>query len=269
MKKLLASDLDGTLLGADKILSERVKDAVKKWQDAGNLFVIATGRMISSLEYYADLLNCAKYIISCSGAVIYEDKKVIEEYRVPREKVEKLWKISEDLGIYAQVYAGRELVASRRGGIAERYETFLKFLPEPYTIPITYMPDFGEHFPENVHKLSFTFDSEEEAEEILKRMGKMDGVNYFKSLSYLYDIISEQSSKGLAVKSLCKRLGIREEDTYVAGDNENDLSMFEHFANSAIMGTAPEYLHDKAKIVLPSAEEGGVADFIERILSNS
>lgn len=267
MRKLLASDLDGTLLGASKVLSEPVKRAVKRWQDAGNLFVIATGRMISSLEYYADQLNASQYIISCSGAVTYEDKKPIREHRVPMEKVETLWKVMQETGGYAQVYAGRKLVAIRRGGVAERYENYVKTLPEPYSIPISYAKELGEDFPRDVHKLSFTFESEEDAKQVLEKMGNLQDVNCFKSLSYLYDIISLQSNKGIAVKSLAERLGIREEDTYVIGDNENDVSMFEHFKNSGIMRSAPSHLHGKAGMVLPSAEEDGVAEFIDRILS--
>lgn len=268
MRKLLASDLDGTLLGSDKILSEKVKKAVKKWQEEGNIFVISTGRMLSSLEYYADLLNSSKYIISCSGAVIYENKKVMEEHKVPIKQVKKLWEIMKETGGYCQVYAGRNLIANSKGGIAERYEKYAKTLPAGYSIPIFYSPEFKEDFPEDIHKLSFTFKTDEEASYVLEKMGHMKDVNYFKSLSFLYDIISVKSSKGLAVKSLAEKLGIREEDTYVVGDNENDVSMFEHFENSAVMKTAPEHILKKAGIILPSAEEDGVSDFIENILTN-
>ncbi len=266
MRKLIASDLDGTLLGKEKILSEPVKRAVKKWQDAGNLFVISTGRMIASLEYYADTLNATDYIICCSGGVVYNRKRPILEHMVPIKYVKKLWDIMEETGGYTQVYAGRNLIANRRGGVAERYEKAAKNLPVGYDIPIFYSPKCGDDFPRNIHKLSFTFEDDKEAADILEKMGDISELNSFKSLSFLYDIISVKSSKGLAVKELITKLGLRPEDTYVVGDNENDLSMFENFDNSAVMSNAPTQLHDKASIVLPSVEEDGLVHYIEKIL---
>lgn len=265
MKKILVSDLDGTIIGKSKQLSQGIKNGISKWRAEGNEFVIATGRLISSLEYYADQLDAAKYMICCSGAVIYEDKKVIYEECLDQSYVRRLWDIMKETGGYVQVYSGANLVANRRGGLAERYEAYEKTLPKGYKIPIKYSTDIGDDFPKKVHKLSFTFKSDEEANEIISAMGDLSNVSKFKSLGGLYNIITGSTNKGIAIKHLIKNLGIKDEDTYVIGDNENDISMFENFKNSAVIATAPKHILNTASMIVPSADEDGLLKFIESI----
>lgn len=265
MKKLFCSDLDGTLIGKTHLITDEAKRAIKKWKDDGNIFVIATGRLISSMLYYADEIDSRDYSICCSGGVIYKGEDIIHEETVPWEYVEKLWKHMQESGGYCQYYSDGTLVANKREEVAARYELLLKHLPEGYDIPIIYAHELHDDLPKNVHKMSFTFNTEKELGDTLKALGEMEHVKGFKSLDYLYDMVSEKTDKGLAIKKLREHLGI--EDVYVAGDNENDIGMFEHFENSYCVETAPNHVKDQASHVIETPDDEGITKVIERLLN--
>lgn len=264
MNKLFCSDLDGTLIGKTHLVTDELKRAIEAWKADGNHFVIATGRLVSSMLYYADEIKSRSYSICCSGGTIYRGEEKIFEEKVPHEYVKKLWDYMAETGGYCQFYSGGTLVANKRAEVASRYELLKENLPEGYDIPILYASKLHRDLPQDVHKLSFTFKDELEAGEVLKALGPLEGVKGFKSLAYLYDIVSEKTDKGVAIKELMKYLDV--DEVYVAGDNENDIGMFEHFENSFCVNTAPQHVQDQAKWIIESPDEEGLSKAIWKLL---
>ncbi|WP_459130003.1 Cof-type HAD-IIB family hydrolase [Guggenheimella bovis] len=265
MTKLFVSDLDGTLLGSSKRITDRTKKAIKEWKARGNEFVIATGRLLSSVEYYADDIECSEDLICCSGAAIYKNKELVHEASVPGEVVERLWKYMDKTNGYCQVYTNRSLIANKRESVALQYENYRRNLPKGYDIPIRYQREFTEELTKNIHKLSFTFETLEEAKVVLENLGNLDHVNVFRSLEHLYDIISLDADKGKATMWLKDQLGI--DEVYVAGDNENDTAMLLAFENSLVIEGAPENVLRSAKTVIKKPEEDGLAIYLEKLMA--
>lgn len=264
--KILLSDLDGTLLTNDKKISPKVQEAIDLWQAKGNLFVIATGRLISSAQYFADKSGAGELVVACSGAAIYKRGDMVFEKTVPLHLVERLWKILKDTGVYAQVYSDRSLVYNLEGGLLPGYKQHKNY-GNRYRLPLIFMEDYDrKHIPGSVHKLSFVCHNEKKAQDIIASLGDLSEVNVFRSLPHLYDIISREADKGLAGHWL--REILQADKFFAIGDNENDIAMLEEADFSAVMNGSPNHVLGKADMKVASNEEDGVAEFIYYLLDN-
>lgn len=265
--KLLLSDLDGTLLTRKKELAPKVQDAINLWKSEGNLFVIATGRLISSAQFFADHSGTGEVVVACSGATIYEKENLVYEKSIPIHLVERLWEMLTPTGEYCQVYCDRSLVYNLEKGLLGGYKLHKNYA-DKYKLPLILMEKFDEKLlPGAVHKLSFVCHDPKRAQEIIKQMGDLSEVNVFRSLPFLYDIINKDADKGVAglwLKDLLKA-----KHFYAIGDNENDVAMLEQAEISAAMRDAPENVAKKADLIVSSSEEDGVAEFIHYLLDKS
>lgn len=262
--KILLCDLDGTLLTSKKTITPRVQKAVDLWQSKGNLFVIATGRLISSAQLFADNSGTGDFVVACSGATIYKENQLIYEKTVPLHLVERLWQILKPQEEYCQVYCDRSLVYNRDRGIFGSYVAH-KDYDAKYRLPLIHMEDFDkEILPGPVHKLSFICHDPKRAKEIIGQMGDLSEVNVFRSLPHLYDIIYKEADKGVAGLWLKDKL--RAKEFYAIGDNENDVAMLEQAKISAVMKDAPRSVAKKADLTVSTSDKDGVAEFITYLL---
>lgn len=263
--KLLLSDLDGTLLTPEKKLTPKVLQSIKEWQDKGNLFVIATGRVISSAMLFADLTESSDYVIACSGACIYEHGKKIYEKNVPQELAERLWELFSKTGEYCQIYSDHALICNRWDPFLKGYQNYHEGHGEKYKLPIVEMREFDpSQLPGKIHKLSFVTQDRERAKEILEELGDLSQVNVFRSLPHLYDIISLEADKGIAGSWLKERVGASR--FYAIGDNENDVAMLELADFAAVMEDAPATVLPWGDKVVSSCAKDGVSEFIAYLL---
>lgn len=262
--KLLLSDLDGTLLTQKKELRPKVQKAIDLWRSRGHLFVIATGRLISSAQFFADNSGTGDVVVACSGAAIYQGGNLIYERTLDTDLVKRLWEILAPRGEYAQVYSDRSLIYNQEAGLLGGYKLHKNY-GEKYKLPLILMEEFDpQRLPGAVHKLSFVCHEPDRAQEIIQQMGDLSNVNVFRSLPYLYDIISRDADKGVAglwLKDLLKA-----EHFYAIGDNENDVAMLERAECSAAIKGAPPSVIEKADLLVSSNDEDGVAEFIYYLL---
>lgn len=265
--RILLSDLDGTLLTNKKEIRPEVQRAIELWKSEGNLFIIATGRLISSAQYFADMSGTGDLVVACSGATIYNGGLKVYEKTVPLNLVEKLWGLLSDSGEYAQVYSDNSLVYNSEKGLLGGYKLHSNY-DKKYKLPLLLMEDYDKDaIPGHVHKLSFVSHDHRRAMEIINSLGDLSQVNVFRSLPHLYDIISKDADKGIAgrwIKDLVKA-----DRFFAIGDNENDVAMLEEADLSAVMRGSPEDVVKKADLVVSSNEEDGVAEFIHYLLENN
>lgn len=261
--KLLVTDLDGTLLTKEKIISPGVKEAIERWKKAGNAFVISTGRLYPSAAFYRDELGMEPELVCCSGAVIYRGEDVLREHALEPELAKRLWEVCTRRGIYAQYYSYNHLIANQDGDFMKGYRRGNSLRSASHQVQLEVRETFSVNEP--IHKLSFTTSDPREAQEILKEMQPLQDVHVFRSLSHLYDIISDESSKGTSALYLKEKMGATR--LYGIGDNENDVDLLIQADHSACMASAPESVLKHADLTVPDAEADGVAVYIDAILS--
>ena len=113
MYKLVAIDLDGTMLNSYGEVTQNTKRVIKNTIENGIDVVIASGRSIDSIKAIAKEIGSTKYMIAGNGAVVYDiqNDKIIYEKYIPKEKALKIIKICEENSIFYNVYTNKSIIA--------------------------------------------------------------------------------------------------------------------------------------------------------------
>ncbi|MBR6147209.1 MAG: HAD family phosphatase [Lachnospiraceae bacterium] len=225
MKKILFTDMDGTLLNDDSKVSEFTKNVLHDISMKGHVIVLSSGRSIHSILDTAsklDIIVPGMFICAANGAMIYEcdTDKVLYYSPVSLEDVKNVWNMARQEHIHIQTYSDKELLVSYKSKEVDYY-----MIRCPHPLVITDAP--WEILKKPPVKL-LAIDLEDH--EKLDRFGKEVSDIYphlntlFSNPMYL-EIISKEAGKGHALKWLCNYLNIPISLSYAAGDQFNDASM--------------------------------------------
>lgn len=264
--KLLAMDLDGTLIGNDLLLSERVKRAVARAQAAGVRAVLATGRMVRATLPYAQELGVTAPLICYQGALMRDiaADRTLYEQPVPQDLARQAIAEAEGRGLVALgyvddwVYAGKDTPEAQFYGRHSRVQPrlvgeLLDWLHTPLT---------------KIVVVSTAEQTDANVAHFRERFGNQ--LNVTKSYPLFTEIIHPDVSKGRALARLAEHLGIRREEIVAIGDNLNDLDMIEYAGLGIAMGGGSPAVQERADWVCPPESEDGVAVAIEeRVLTEA
>ncbi len=258
--KLVAIDLDDTLLKDDLTISERVKKAIKASIDKGTLVTFATGRMYASALPYALDLNLDLPLITYQGALVkYADGREIYhrplELSLAREVVEFL----KPKNLHINVYLNDILCMEKITEEGKNYSALVGIpihqirFPDDITIPVTKIVLIGDK--EELDPV------EAEIEERFK-----DTINSTRSKPYFLEIAHPLATKGNALKKLANSLGIRREEVIAIGDSMNDYDMIEYAGFGVAMANGNEAVKNIADYITTSNEDDGVAEVFEKFV---
>lgn len=260
--KLVAVDMDGTLLNEKLEISARTKEAIVRAKEQNVQVTLATGRMYQSVLPFAKELELAIPLITYNGALVKDSAtgKVYYHEPVPLKYAQEIIGLVKDKNASLNLYVDDTLYVKELNARTELYVSIAKVEAHPVgdlaqflQAPPTKMLLIGE--PEELAQIG---------EEIKERL---DGkVEVTSSNPRFLEIISHQVTKGQALKALADKMGIRREEVVAFGDSYNDLSMIEYAGLGVAMGNAPQAIKDKADLLALSNKEDGVADVIERIV---
>lgn len=270
MYKLLASDLDETLLNSDKEVSKENIEAIEKAEAMGVKFVTASGRGIEQMRETVEAIGQStkenEYVISFNGGAVSESRS--DEFLFVNglsfDFANELYQKGQEYDVSVQVYTKEEIY------IYNYTEDEREFL-EPGIKPIEVFDktlDFLEG--EEVVKILFMNEDHDYLEKInedLKEMTKGCDLSY-SSNRYL-EFNQKGANKGAALEYLADHLGIAMEDTIVIGDNFNDLSMFQRAGFSVGVKNMREELKSTVDYITESSnDEHAVAEVIEKFILN-
>lgn len=256
--KLVAMDLDGTLLTKDKRVSDFNRDILNSLnREKGIELVIASGRDIYSIVDLTGCLN-VKYHICFNGAKIYKDRELIYSASMEADVCEDILKKAVEIGLDYSATAGNEVHFTKidpeyvkEYGVNKK----LKFL---------HITD-GKPFGRNFEKMVFVGDRDrfnKLRKYVTENYG--DKLNIFDSGDKVMDIVNIQCGKGMALKRVAENLGITMEEAAAFGDNENDLSMLDMVGIPVIMENAAEELKKDKYNRTVTNEEDGVGVFLKK-----
>lgn len=260
--KMIAVDLDDTLLDNDLSISPINKQAIAEAAKRGVKVVISTGRMFVSTLPYAKELNLNLPVITYQGALIKDivSDKVMLSRPVPIDIAKEIINESRKFGVHIQVYLGDDYYFDSHNGYSKLYydlsgiegkavdclETFLT--QEPIKILIMDSPekiaDLTEHFT--------------------RLFGDKVEITISKS-SYL-EFTNITASKGTAVAFLAETYNIKKEEIIAIGDGYNDISMIQYAGLGVAMGNAPQAVKEIADFVTLPHYENGVAHCISKFV---
>jgi len=262
--KLLALDLDDTLLRTDLTISNRTRNLIKKLVSKGVVVVIATGRMPKAAEKFVKALGLNKapgYIICGNGTLIMntKTKEVINEVKLPVKTALAAFDLVDAEGFAAQIYDDEHLLVSRRNEFsdADHKLTGLK-----QVVP----PDFHALLAgKSAYKIVVPADPMllKPLEEILRNVMERK-ITLFTSKPYYLEILPPGCDKGTALEWLADKLNIKKEEIAAFGDSMNDESMLRRAGLGVAMCNGHEHLKENSRFVTRlSNDEDGVADFLE------
>ncbi len=267
--KLLAIDIDGTLLTPEKSISERTRTAIHMAQARGIIVTLATARRYGNSKQFADELGITIPLITCDGALIisHPDGTVLDSNLLPAEIAQQ----AVEIMVSKQV---QPIVQHINGKVEETwsgYEEFDNPELEIYSRLIPHMRRMAyatlcQGQPDPLRVVAFA--SREAIESIIAKIPQLPcSWNSIKEGNYgsaEISIMNQTCSKASGVARLAKRLDIELSQVMAIGDNTNDIEMLSAVGWGVAMGQAPDHVKAHAQAVTTSNTEDGVAVAIER-----
>ncbi|KOS23468.1 HAD family hydrolase [Bacillus anthracis] len=274
--KLIAIDLDGTLLSGNKMIRKWNAEGIRKCQEAGHVVAICTGRSIVDIERLLLEVNLDCPIIAENGAVIYKDKKMMKRYPIQNMQALEIVNYLEENGLYYQLYTDKGVYVPDYGVESVRNEIeYVKNSKENFdlkeleTIVALYLEHTAFLSAESckpivetdihVHKLlPFSYDMarlEKLKETFLHNTDFAITSSYWHNLEINY----RDAQNGNGLYPLAEHFNIPVEDTVAIGDGFNDVSMMEKANISIAMGNAVEEIKAMCDFVTLTNDEHGVA----------
>lgn len=260
--RLVAMDLDDTLLRDDWTISPRVLKAIQKAQAQGVIITIATGRMTISTRPYAEQIGVDVPIITYHGASVQQvlSGEILFRCVIPSAVATEIIEDVAKRGIYGQVYLKDRVVTSKLNEWSKEYAKIASVQVEEADLSVLLSQE-----PEGVEKILLIAEEsvlDRLAPSLKQRFGEK--IHITKSKPNFLEITDCAVNKGVALAMLAKHLGIAQEEVMAIGDSFNDLEMIQYAGTGVAMGNARPEIKAQADIVTVSNEEDGVAEAIER-----
>lgn len=264
--KIVASDLDGTLLNGDREVSDYSLAVITKLHSLGVEFVPCTARPYSEMPQALKLNKSIRYMVCSNGASIYDNQK--EEVIVRQiltadlvlsllEKVEKInpfWSLIIGDDIYSSSAILANLVLLK---IDEGYNEFLIS-----TRKIT--EDYHAILKSNtlVSKIHFVIYDKDNKQELLEALSSFEGIYITASSVNNIEILNPEASKGKALYWIMNEINCNPSQAIAFGDNTNDISLLEAVEHRCVVANGTDDLKQIAKYIVKSNHEEGVAQFL-------
>jgi len=272
--KLIAFDMDGTLLKDNKTISDRTHKALAAAAEKGIYLVPATGRSFEGLPEEIQKLPFIRYAIATNGAGVYDawEKKALHKAELGTEESKRILDYMAGLPAIITCYQdGKGWMDLNSRGNYEDYAPCPEQLPFMQRVfhPIDNMREKIFQFGSTTQKLQVFFLDGQTRDHYFKEMQeKFPEYSISYALSNNIEVNAPEANKGCALKVLCENLGIDRMESMAFGDGTNDITMIRQAGVGIAMGNAEEEVLKVADYVAPSNEEDGVAVVIEKLLKD-
>lgn len=287
MYKLIAIDLDGTMLNSYGMVTENTKQVIKNTINKGTEVIIASGRPIDSIKTIAKEIGSENYFIAGNGALIYDIKKdeIIYEKFMNKQKVLEIIKICEENSIAYNIYTEKTIIAKGlKYNVLYYYKENLK-KEENKKTNITILEDVYEYIKnlENEKFLKITVCDETKSvfNSIIRKLRTVEDIDVLDVLhmsrkmikqgtedvpiEYYYTEISlKDVDKWNAIEYLANKMNISKDEIIAIGDNINDKEMIENAKVGIAMGQSTPVITEIADFVTTNNNEDGVAKALEK-----
>ncbi|MDO5089271.1 MAG: Cof-type HAD-IIB family hydrolase [Leptotrichiaceae bacterium] len=263
MIKLIAIDMDGTLLNQKKEISFKQKEALKEAEKKGIMTVLCTGRPLFGVIPFYKELELEKtngYIIVNNGCSIHktEDLSLTDYNKLAKKDIEYLYSLTEGYDVNFTLFDDKHYFCIGKPNEYTEYDGKLVYVPITEITLKEVLCDKYMMFqsmyvgsPENVDKF------QKDNQENLKKL-----YSIVRSQTYILEAMPFGVEKGSAVKRLSEKLGIKREEVMAIGDGNNDIEMLRYAEISVAMENGTEDVKKAAKYITESNENDGVAKAI-------
>lgn len=259
--KLIATDIDGTMLKSDGKLAAEVKASLHRAEEAGIVVVPTTGRPKMVAQDVIESSELTDYWIFANGAVTWHlgRQETVRGHWMDIELAQDLARtLKEGLPNVGLAVEFADSVAYQHG-----FELIVPTVPS--VPPIS---DMSANITEPVQKI-LVFDSSLHIDELFERIGSLVGdiaVPSYSGLPFI-ELAGESVTKGIAVADLAADLGIGRDEVASFGDNHNDVSMLEWSGRSYAMGNGSDSAKAAAQEVIDTNDNHGLAQQVDALIA--
>lgn len=266
--RLIALDLDGTLLNSEKEIPEENRRALQEAAEQGTLIVPCTGRFYLGMPEQVRQLPFVRYAITINGAEVYDTATKTALYRaeIPPEEAERVLDVLDTLPVIFDCYM--EGWGYMPAELYDRAEEFVSDFHILRMIRELRQPveDFRGHIRgKSLQKIQMFF-----RDQTLRKTTWRQLEERFPQLSITssspnnIEVNGGNATKGAAMLALCEALGIPQEETMAFGDSTNDRSMIEAAGIGVAMGNALPEIREMADFVTDTNDNAGVGKAVRR-----
>lgn len=286
MIKLIASDMDGTLLNKNHKIDKETVEAIRKAEAKGITFAISTGREYNTVESLLKENNIVCQCVLMNGAE-YRDEEgnILEEINIDIKSATKIINILQKEKVSARIFTSKGIYTTdtKEEALQEMVYRTLSFHPElskeeaieiakiqPYFTELNYISNLDEFLSDDIEVRKFVaFHSDTELINKMKRViGEIEGIAVSSSFKDNIEVTHVTAQKGIILAKVAEKMGFKREEVLVLGDSFNDYSMFTEFPESVAMANAIPEIKEVAKYITDTNDNFGVAKAIYKVLEN-
>ena len=260
--KLVVSDVDGTMVTTDKVLTPATIDAAHRLRQAGIHLALVSSRPPRGMAFLTMDLGLTGPLGGFNGGTILSPEgAIIEELFVPEDAVRSSLALFERRGVYPWLFADNQwIINDIAGDYVHKELSTVRFEP---TVVEDFTPFLGRCG--KVVGVSAQFDLLADCEaELQGALGRT--ANAHRSQQYYLDVTNPSADKGTAAHAFAKWYGVDIAEVCAIGDQQNDVPMFRVAGHSVAMGNAPAAVAAQAKLHTASNEQDGWAAAIDRFV---
>ncbi len=260
--RLIAIDLDDTLLDNELRVSPRTRQALHRTVERGSIVTIATGRMYRSALPLALDLEIEAPIITYQGALVKNARsgEVLLDRPVPLALAAQVLAEGYKTGIHINLYLHDNLYVDKITPEGAGYAG----LAGVELYPVGNLLEFMRSEPAKIVFIAEPARLDRLNEELPARFG--DSLYITKSKPNYLEFMHPRATKGQALQALAGRYGVCREEVMAFGDSYNDLDMIEFAGMGVAMGNSPEEVKEKADYVTGTNQNEGVAEVLEKFV---
>lgn len=285
MIKLIASDMDGTLLDTKMSISKDNASAIRKAASEGIEFMVATGRARTEAKPPLDEAGIECAMITLNGAQVFDKNGTsIFTAGIEKQTTVKIMEILEKYNIYYEISTNSGVVSENQEKRIENFAAHIASTMPHLTykvaiamaaahlslLDITYVSDMKEYIMNDDVEVLKIIGFHMEGPKILGPAGveieQLEQLVVTSSAQNNIEINHQNAQKGIAVARVAKQMGISPKEVMTIGDNFNDVSMLQWAGVSFAMGNAELEVKDYAKYVTSANLENGVGEAILRAM---
>ena len=272
MIKILAFDLDGTLLDDSKQIPQDNIDAVKRAAARGVQIVPATGRIYKGIPEELKSLPFMRWFITANGSYLYDavEDRAAARAEIPAEEAVAFFEYADTLGVLYDCYQDNWGYMT-----ADMLKVAPGIIPDPgvrklitdLRAPVPELKAYLREKGTDVQKLQLYFTDMQLRARMLEELPeRFPHLAFSTSMPFNIEVNAPAATKGQCLMSLCRILGVEPKDSMALGDGTNDLDMLELSGIGVAMANAAPPLLKAADYVTLSNNEAGFARAVERFV---
>lgn len=261
-RRVLAVDIDGTLVNSKKEITPGVLGALRVFQEAGGILVLASGRPPHGMMRYAEELELKKYggyVLAFNGSRVLDTRsgQLVFQKNLDYRKVPQIAALGREYGVAVLTYEGNTIITETPDN------RFLQLEKEINGLELKVVESIGDYVRFEIPKCLGTAEPELllPLERALRE--QIDNVSVFRSEPFFLEVNPIGIGKGEVLRMLVEtRLGLTARDVVACGDGYNDITMLGYAGVGAAMANARDAVLNCADVITHSNQEDGVARMV-------